>query len=88
MLGKFASMYANAADELRSALAANNRAQALHMAHDMKGLAGTVGARGLQHSAQKLETALKAEAPVAALQEQIDELAAEFDSLLGSLRGL
>jgi CheY-like chemotaxis protein len=58
---KFRKDKADAIEEITAALDSGDRKAAHRMAHTLKGLAGTLGATGLQDSAYKLETALKEE---------------------------
>jgi len=58
ILGKFHASQALSLQEIQTALAANNRSQAIHLAHTLKGVSGNIGASKLHNAAATLETAL------------------------------
>jgi two-component system, sensor histidine kinase and response regulator len=75
LLLQFLDHSGNAADEIRAALAAGDRAKAKAETHTLKGVAGTLSAKELFSAAQALETALRrkadnVEAEAAAVIEQ------------------
>ena len=77
LLEQFAGKQAGAADEIAGALARGDRKAAERVAHTLKGVAGNLGIRRIQASAEKLERALRdgdAASPAAL---------SEFASLLG-----
>ncbi|MGC9451333.1 MAG: response regulator, partial [Oceanipulchritudo sp.] len=59
LMVKFVKNQATVVEDIRTALDAGEREDARRLAHTLKGLAGLIGATGLQDSARKLETALK-----------------------------
>jgi two-component system sensor histidine kinase/response regulator len=65
MLHRFASTEADAAERIASALAAQDRALAERLAHTILGVAGNIGAAGVQQAAAHLEKAIKDSAPAA-----------------------
>ncbi|WP_298441321.1 response regulator [uncultured Ferrimonas sp.] len=58
LLRKFASNQAQFGQQLQQALAQEDFVVAQRLAHTLKGVAGTIGAKSLQNDALKLETAL------------------------------
>jgi len=78
MLRKFAAGQKGAVDAIRSALAAGDAATAERLAHTLKGIAGNVGACGLQTQAAAAEAAIKAggdaKAELAALEPPLLEM--------------
>ena len=75
MLRKFVAGQSNAPAEIRAALAAGDLATAERLAHTAKGVAGNIGASGVQERAAALELALKeqqAGAQIEALLEQFE----------------
>ena len=59
LLTKFHNEYADFAQKVSTALDADNFDEAVHLAHTMKGLAGNLGAEGLNVASKDLESALK-----------------------------
>lgn len=60
LLDKFATQYADAADQLRRLLAEDDRGQAIRLAHSLSGASGHLGAAAMQEAAMALEQSLKA----------------------------
>jgi PAS domain S-box-containing protein len=58
LLQRFASQHADSASVLRASLAQNDHHSARHLAHNLRGLAATLGASALSASAAALEQAL------------------------------
>jgi two-component system sensor histidine kinase/response regulator len=78
------------ADEFRAALADGRQDDARRSVHDLKGLAGTIGAHALQHSARALQDALGApgggrspafDAALAAALADLDRVLKDIDRL-------
>jgi signal transduction histidine kinase/CheY-like chemotaxis protein len=59
-LKRFADGYAEAADKVREALATGNQALASDLLHELKGVAGILGATAVQHAAEALEVEVRA----------------------------
>jgi PAS domain S-box-containing protein len=59
LMRKFASDQASVAEDIRAAMKDGDPELARRLAHTLKGLAGTLGAKTLQEAARKLESALK-----------------------------
>jgi HPt (histidine-containing phosphotransfer) domain-containing protein len=79
LLNGFRSREARFADEVRAAVSAERWADAQRRTHDIKGLAGTIGARRLRAAAQNLQEAIvarKASETSTALEVVSAELAA------------
>ena len=84
LLQGFCASETGVADRLSAALAQGRTADAARLAHDLKGLAGTVGAHRLKLSAQALEVGIGAQqddATRAALAQVTTDLAAVLDQI-------
>jgi len=64
ILCKFQTSQAGTLQEIRAALAADDRQQAMQLAHALKGVAGNIGANALYHAVSALESALRSDAPI------------------------
>ena len=81
MLGQFVESQKNGAQEIRAALAADDRERAVRLVHTLKGMAGSIGAADLQAGIDKVETAIRNGDP----RETLDELLATPAVQLGDL---
>lgn len=85
VLQKFRGQFADAPDQIRSALAAEDLPLATRLAHTLKGSAGMIGAQALQESAAALEAACRdadATTPIAeALSAMENDLAQALSAL-------
>jgi len=61
MLIKFSANHEIAVEEISKSLVFGDRKTAIRMAHTLKGLSGTIGAKELQESSRELESAIKDE---------------------------
>lgn len=61
LLRKFYANHADSVQRIKTALESEDRETAILIAHTLKGLSGTIGARALQDAAKDLEAALKDE---------------------------
>ena len=86
LLLQFREHSANAANDIRAALAAGDRSAAKSAAHTLKGVAGNLSATALYKAAQKLETGLRRGGTVAAAD--IEALAGEHARAMAALAGL
>ena len=86
LLLQFREHSANAANDVRAALAAGDRPAAKSAAHMLKGVAGNLSAKMLYQAAQKVETALRRGGTVAAAD--LDALATEHARAMASLAAL
>jgi two-component system, sensor histidine kinase and response regulator len=68
LLRRFALSQANAFAAIRTALVEGRRADAERAAHTLKGVAGSIGARQLQHEAGEVDAALRGGATLMALE--------------------
>ncbi len=75
MLAKFIDQHGDDAAMLRRLLAAGNRDEARRLTHTLKGLAGTLGATELQHTAALLEHLIGTEAEQPSIEQQLKLLA-------------
>jgi signal transduction histidine kinase/CheY-like chemotaxis protein len=64
ILCKFQTSQAGVLQGIRTALAADDRQQAVQLAHALKGVAGSVGANVLYHTVSKLESVLQSDSPI------------------------
>ncbi len=71
LLGLFVQNHRDDEQCLRRLLAAGDKAEARHLAHSLKGVAGSIGALRLQRAAAGLEAALAADAADTALDEAV-----------------
>ena len=87
VLRKFGANQANVVEAIRTALAGDDTPTAIRLAHTLKGIAGTIGAEGLQDSAAALEAALRQGdgVPPEALLTQVTE---RLDEVLDAIAGL
>ncbi|MCX7172354.1 MAG: response regulator [Proteobacteria bacterium] len=85
MLRGFVANQAQAAREIRAALAQHDRATAERLAHTLKGLAGNIGATGLQQKAGGLETLLRDGAPAPQSTEALDTLQTALDEQVAAI---
>jgi PAS domain S-box-containing protein len=81
LLNGFRSRETGFADEVQDALATERWPDAQRRTHDLKGLAGTIGAQRLRVAAQKLQAAIIARDPQAA-QAALDEVRIELGATL------
>ena len=81
LLRQFASTKADAAQQIASALAENDRALAERLAHTVRGVAGNMGAPAVQDAAAHLEKAIAGSAPAA----EIDVWLASLEDCLAHL---
>ena len=85
LLRRFVKKQKTAAQEIRSALEGADWASAERLAHTLKGVAGTLGAQGLQVSARELELAIRERQPTERIHQQLDRLAAALGALICEL---
>ena len=84
LLRGFVKNHKAAADEIRRALD-SDRAGAERIAHTVKGVAGTLGAPGLQHAAAELELALRAQQPQPLRDQRLGDFARALAALVVQL---
>lgn len=82
ILRKFAAGFASAGDAIRSDIQSRRTAEALRHVHTLKGVAGNIGATGLQAEAASLEECLREEAPC---DEALDSVLRHLGQLLWAL---
>jgi PAS domain S-box-containing protein len=87
LLDYFIEQHGQDAQTLKEALEADNRNGLIHLAHGLKGVAGTLGAWRVQQRAAEIERASKAESlDQPALLMQIEALESELFELTNALR--
>lgn len=83
MLRKFVSNQANTVTDLQQALAGGDRVTAERLVHSTRGVAGNIGASGLQMLAERLEKLIREGSP---LDQPMEEFGLALEELLVSLR--
>jgi HPt (histidine-containing phosphotransfer) domain-containing protein len=86
LLRQFAIQQADAIGEIRAAMGTNDAERAVRLAHTLRGVAGTLGARNVQDAAGAVETLLRGGSLVDASNAALAHLAAVLDPLLARLR--
>jgi len=86
MLRRFADLHADEAAHVKAALDAGDRASAERIAHSQKGVAATLGAEGLRKIAYDLEHHIREGLPVADLERDIADFAAEIAAVCDEIR--
>ncbi|MEO9386055.1 response regulator [Chromobacterium phragmitis] len=86
LLRRFVADQADAVEQVRQALRSEAREDGMRAAHTLKGLAGTIGADGLQQLAAGLESGVRGGAGLAELEPQIEETQRALQALIGQLR--
>jgi two-component system sensor histidine kinase/response regulator len=82
LLRQFADQQANAVGQIRAALATNDIESATRLAHTLKGVAGNLGAGGVQVAAAAVETRLREGSPADATRQALEQLAGVLEPLL------
>jgi two-component system sensor histidine kinase/response regulator len=82
----FAREQPRAADEIRAALMAGQHDVAVRLAHTLKGIAGTVGAKHIEITAAAVEAALTQDAPTSDLECLLETLASHLNEMIGQLK--
>lgn len=85
MLTKFANSYAEAPEEIKKMLASNDMNGAVIKAHSIKGVAGTLGAKGLHALAADVESALKND-PQNLDEDMYGKFAAELSKVIEGIK--
>jgi two-component system sensor histidine kinase/response regulator len=88
LLREFTSDQADAVTNIRAALAKNDTERAIRLAHTLKGVAGSLGARPVQTAAAAVEQLLRDQAAADATNSALEQLAAVVDPFLTSLRAV
>jgi two-component system, sensor histidine kinase and response regulator len=85
LLRRFAHSQADAVGRMRMSLAAGHETDAERAAHTLKGAAGSVGARQLQHEAGDVESALRRGVAFAELEALLGPLERTLEALVAAL---
>jgi two-component system sensor histidine kinase/response regulator len=85
LLRQFATQQADAVEQIRAALAANDAESATRLAHTLKGVAGNLGGRDVHAAAAAVESLLRDGAPADATRQALEQLAGVLDPLLTRL---
>jgi len=88
MLGKFADRHGEDAAKLQAALDAGDRATAVRLAHSLKGLSATLGAKGLGQMAGELERDIRDGTNEAGLAETIAALGETLAAVCAEIQAL
>jgi two-component system sensor histidine kinase/response regulator len=86
LLRQFATQQADAVGQINAALAAKDVESAIRLAHTLKGVAGNLGARDVQHLAAAVETLLRDGAPEEATRQALEQLGGAVDPLVARIR--
>ncbi len=86
LLGQFAQQQGRTAESIATALANSDRALAERLAHTLKGVAGSIGAPGLQKLAGELEKAIRAPEPEQEIEARRLELSEALTGFVDRLR--
>ncbi len=87
LLDQFQNTYAGAGAEMANLLASSDMETAERTAHTIKGLAGNLGASGLQVSAADLERLCREKGDKAAMDVAFDRYKADLASTIEAVRG-
>jgi PAS domain S-box-containing protein len=95
LLGKFATGHKEGPGQISAAFSAGDYQKAEREAHSLKGVAGNIGATGIQHAAESIETMIRqGDTPekileaVATLQTIVDRAVNELAALLDTDAGI
>jgi len=83
----FGANYGRVADEIHAALAARDFNQAHSLVHNLKGLAGNLGATDPQAAAVAMEKLVKGQAAEIASDEELNRKLADLESALKQALG-
>ena len=86
ILELFITNQADSAVLVRQALATGDREQAERAAHTCRGVAGSIGATGLQQVAMGLESAIRRNEPAEVINRLVGPFAEELDRVMQALR--
>jgi two-component system, sensor histidine kinase and response regulator len=85
MLEKYVAGQRTAVEQLRQAIAADDRDTATRLAHTTKGVSGNIGATPVQQLAEALEQALKSGQPMTQMPALVDALQQQLDPLVQAI---
>ena len=87
ILGKFVNSQRDAVSKLTEFLSSGRRGDAERVAHTLKGLAGTIGAIGIQQTALEIEEAVRGGGDIGEIQLHVDALSEPLAKLVNALAG-
>ena len=82
LLDKFGAGYADYSEKVQAAFGEGNFEDAVHLSHTMKGLAGNLGATGLQEASLALETIAKGGTKTPELDGALQKFSSELGRAL------
>jgi len=85
ILRRFVNSQRDAGQQIRRKLGASDRPGAHRLAHNLKGMAGSIGATQVQQQAQALQQAIHDHEPLESLQMRLVQLEMPLDSLIEAL---
>ncbi len=88
LLHKFADGHVDDPERIRAVLAAGNQPELRRLAHSLKGVAGMIGAVGVQQLAAELEAAIREEHDLAVVAARLDDVALAQAALVTAIRAL
>jgi two-component system sensor histidine kinase/response regulator len=86
LLRQFASEQADAVGQIRAALTTGDLESATRLAHTLKGVAGNIGAGGVQNAAAVVESLLRERSPADATSQALALLSDVLEPFLARLR--
>ena len=88
LLQRFVVKAGQATERARQCLTAEDRVELRRVAHELKGMAATLGVEAVRESAQNLEESLCAESPMALVQERMEQLEGVRQALIPAIESL
>ena len=85
LLRRFTKSHRNLARDVQAALAEGDRETAHRLMHTARGVAGTLGAMGIAHLAEQVETAFRQHLPDPEVAHRLRALQGPLESLIASL---
>jgi PAS domain S-box-containing protein len=88
LLGKFYTSYRELYSSFRGAQIDKDSAAATRLAHTLKGVAGSIGAKGVESAAQALESACSQGADDSTVDQCLNAVVVELEPVLAGLSGI
>jgi two-component system sensor histidine kinase/response regulator len=86
VLKMFVANHPDTAGQMQAALREGRRAEALRLAHTLRGAAASIGARELSEAAAGIEVALASQAAISTVEPKVLRLGSRLDALVTALR--
>ena len=88
LLRRFVVKARQATARVQSCLAGDDPAEARHIAHDLKGMAATLGVEAVRECAQRLEEALRTEQPMDLVRTRLEQLDSVQQTILRDIEAV